>query len=197
MEQTETSTDVSRIVTPTVVLPASAGLAGTTAATNTAAFTPDVLAKLQEMEERSAQHEKNLRPDNTTDSYAADWRQWEQFCALLELPVTAITPGSLTAFVEWLWFQPGWKQGTYVAPSTIDRRLSGVVVTGRTDHRLVLDKTVAARARRVLKAKVKAMEMTKETRGRGRRPRCSPSTCAPPWSPPPTTGWASGTAPSG
>ncbi|MCQ4045837.1 integrase [Streptantibioticus rubrisoli] len=170
MEQTETSTDVRHVVTPSLVLPASAGPAGTTAATTAAAFTPDVLAKLQELEERSAQHEKNLRPDNTTDSYAADWRQWEQFCALLELPVTAITPGSLTAFVEWLWWQPGWKKGTYTAPSTIDRRLSGVVVTGRTDHRLVLDKTVAARARRVLKAKVKEMEKTKETRGRGPAP---------------------------
>lgn len=86
MEQNETSTDVRHVVTPSLVLPASAGPAGTTAATNAAAFTPDVLAKLQELEERSAQHEKNLRPDNTTDAYAADWRQWEQFCALLELP---------------------------------------------------------------------------------------------------------------
>ncbi|CAM5596880.1 hypothetical protein AB0D47_36220 [Streptomyces sp. NPDC048376] len=138
-------------MTPAVVLPASAGPAGTTAATDAAAFSPNVLAKLQELEERSAKHEKNLRPDNTTDSYTADWRQWTQFCALLELPVTAITPGSLTAFVEWLWVQPGWRKGTYTAPSTIDRRLSGVVVTGRADNHLVLDKTVAARARRVLR----------------------------------------------
>ncbi|MDO0923983.1 hypothetical protein QQY24_00375 [Streptomyces sp. TG1A-8] len=167
MEQTGTSADVRHVVTPTVVLlPASAGPVAGTAET----FTPDVLAKFQELGERSAQHEKNLRPKNTSDSYAADWKQWEQFCALLELPVTAITPGSLTAFVEWLWWQPGWKEGTYTAPSTIDRRLSGVVVTGRTGHHLVLDKTVAARARRVLKAKVKEMEKTKETRGRGLAP---------------------------
>ena len=45
-----------------------------------------------------------------------------------------------------------------------------MVVTGRTYHRLVLDKTVAARARRVLKAKVKEMQKTKETRGRGPAP---------------------------
>ncbi|MGW7645483.1 hypothetical protein [Streptomyces bobili] len=76
----------------------------------------------------------------------------------------------MTAFVEWLWVQPGWRKGTYTAPSTIDRRLSGVVVTGRTDHGLVPDKTVAARARRVLKVKVKEMEKTKETRGRGPAP---------------------------
>ncbi|MFG3369654.1 integrase [Streptomyces sp. NPDC048156] len=170
MEHTGTSADASRVVTPSLVLPASAGPAGTTAATTAAAFSPDVLAKLAELEQRSAQHEKDLRPQNTCDSYAADWKQWEEFCALLDLPVTAITPGSLTAFVEWLWVQPGWKKGTCTAPSTIDRRLSGVVVTGRTDHHLVLDKTVAARARRVLKAKVKKMEETGERRGRGPAP---------------------------
>ncbi|MBA2949598.1 tyrosine-type recombinase/integrase [Streptomyces sp. PSKA28] len=117
-----------------------------------------------------------MRPKNTAESYAADWKQWTEFTALLGIPVTAITPGSLTAFVEWLWFQPGWKKDTdgrpvsYMAPSTIDRRLSGVVVTGRTDHRLLLDKTVAARARKVLKAKVREMEKTGEKRGRGPAP---------------------------
>lgn len=73
MEPTQTSTDVRRVVTPTVVQPASTGPVAGTAET----FSPDVFAKLQELEERSAQHEKSLRPDNTTDSYAADWRQWE------------------------------------------------------------------------------------------------------------------------
>ncbi|WP_311766723.1 integrase [Streptomyces rhizosphaericus] len=72
--------------------------------------------------------------------------------------------------MEWLWVQPGWRAGTFTAPSTIDRRVSGVVVTGRTDYDLKLDKTVAARARRVLKAKVKTMEKTSETRGRGKAP---------------------------
>jgi integrase len=153
-------------VAPSLILPATSGAAGGTPA----GFTPDVLAKLAELEERSAQHEQNLRPTNTVDSYAADWKQWEAFTALLELPVTAITPGSLTAFVEWLWWQPGWKPGTYTAPSTIDRRLSGVVVTGRTEHGLLLAKTVASRARRVLKAKVRELEKTGETRGRGPAP---------------------------
>ncbi|MGX1762277.1 hypothetical protein ACWIG5_36165 [Streptomyces lydicus] len=93
-------------------------------------FDDEVLAKLAELEKRSAQHAIDLRPQNTVEGYAADWKQWETFCALLGLPTTAITPGSLTAFVEWLWVQPGWKAGTFTAPSTIDRRLSGVVVTG-------------------------------------------------------------------
>ncbi|WP_257586057.1 tyrosine-type recombinase/integrase [Streptomyces sp. NEAU-sy36] len=159
-----THTDIERAAASGLVLPATADL------TAPAEFTPDVLAKLQDLEDRSRVHEQNSRPDNTRDSYAADWKHWETFCALLGLPVAAITPGSLTAFVEWLWVQPGWKPGTYTAPSTIDRRLSGVVVTGRTQLNLRLDKTVAARARTVLKAKVKEMEKTKEKRGRGPAP---------------------------
>jgi hypothetical protein len=177
------------VVTPSLILPATAG--ATAPAT---AFTPDVLAKLQELEERSAQHKQDLRPQNTTDGYRADWKQWEQFTALLGLPVTAITPGSLTAFVEWLWFQPGWKPGTYTAPSTIDRRLSGVVVTGRTEYKLLLPKTVAARARRVLKAKVKELQKSEEIRGRGPAPALLASTCAPRCWPPPPTASASATA---
>lgn len=159
-----TGTDLERAAATGLILPATANL------TAPAEFTPDVLAKLQELEDRSRAHEESLKPDNTRDSYAADWKQWEQFCALLDLPPAAITPGSLTAFVEWLWVQPGWKAGTFTAPSTIDRRLSGVVVTGRTRLQLRLDKTVASRARSVLKAKVKEMEKTREQRGRGPAP---------------------------
>ncbi|MFH8343118.1 integrase [Streptomyces sp. AM6-12] len=154
------------VVSPSLILPADAGTSPVPGAT----FAPDVLARLEQMEERSKKHEQDLRPENTTDAYAADWKVWEQFCTLLDLPPTAITPGSLTAFVEWLWWQPGWRPGTCTAPTTIDRRLSGVVVTGRTEYGLVLDRTVGARARRVLKAKVKQMEKTDETRGRGSAP---------------------------
>ncbi|MFJ6792080.1 hypothetical protein [Streptomyces angustmyceticus] len=45
-----------------------------------------------------------------------------------------------------------------------------MVVTGRTDYKLALDRTVAARARRVLKAKVKQLQKTEEVRGRGPAP---------------------------
>jgi hypothetical protein len=74
---------------------------------------------------------------------------------------------------------------------------SGVVVTGRTDHHLVLDKAVAARARRVLKAKVKELEKTKEVRGRGPAPALFAEHLRATVVAAPTTGWASGTAPSG
>ncbi|MFD3889960.1 site-specific integrase [Streptomyces microflavus] len=148
-----------------LIVPAAAGPLA-----DAAAYTPDVLAKLQELEQRSKEHEQNLRPQNTVDGYAVDWAHWERFTALLGLPITAITPGSLTAFVEWLWWEPGWKPGTCTAPSTIDRRLSGVVVTGRSRYNLLLSKTVASRARAVLRAKVRELEKGEEVRGRGPAP---------------------------
>lgn len=105
-------------------------------------------------------------------SYAADWKQWTEFTALLGLPVTASTPGSLTAFITWLRVQPGRKKGTFNAPSTIDRPLSGAVVTGHTQHQPLPHKTVATRAHLAFKAKVKKMEKTNEVRGRGLASRC-------------------------
>ncbi|GES32548.1 hypothetical protein AB0G60_16975 [Streptomyces angustmyceticus] len=113
-------------------------------------FDDEVLAKLAEREKRSAQHEIDLRPQNTVEGYAADWKQWETFCALLGLPTTA-APGALTAFVEWLWVQPGWKAGTFTSPSTIDRRLSGVVVTGRTEYKITIDVRVSKASPRKVK----------------------------------------------
>ncbi|MFE1028279.1 hypothetical protein ACFW5I_27555 [Streptomyces sp. NPDC058818] len=41
--------------------------------------------------------------------------------------------------VEWLWTQPGGKKGTCTAPSTIDRRISGTVVSARAEHEVRLE----------------------------------------------------------
>ncbi|MFI9809549.1 integrase [Streptomyces sp. NPDC052301] len=73
-------------------------------------------------------------------------------------------------YVEWLWTQPGGKKGTFTAPSTIDRRISGTVVSARADHGLRLEDGVARLARNRLKQLVKEMEENGETRGRGQAP---------------------------
>ncbi|MFD4974684.1 hypothetical protein [Streptomyces sp. NPDC058424] len=72
--------------------------------------------------------------------------------------------------------KPGQKPGKLTAPSTIDRRLSGVVVTARRQLKLQLAEDVAEEARALLKAKVKEMEKAGETRGQGRRRPCSSGT---------------------
>ncbi|MGW3990416.1 hypothetical protein [Streptomyces sp. NPDC004830] len=60
--------------------------------------------------------------------------------------------GTLVLFVEWCWLQPGRWPGTLLASATIDRRLSGIVVTARHQHRLPLPEDVAEEARALLQA---------------------------------------------
>ncbi|MEU0398233.1 integrase [Streptomyces sp. NPDC006208] len=67
-------------------------------------------------------------------------------------------------FTEWLWTQPGSKPGTCTAPSTIDRRLSGTVVSARTEHGVTPEEGVARLACNRLKQLVKQMEANGETR---------------------------------
>ncbi|MEU3948600.1 hypothetical protein ACH5AU_27685 [Streptomyces albidoflavus] len=107
------------------------------------------------------------RSKRTRSGYAQDWIVWSRFCAETDLPQLSVTSGALVRFVEWLWVQPGWKKGTRAAPSTIDRRIWGTVVTARTEHGLVLDRSVARGARERLKQLVELTGDDIETRGRG------------------------------
>ncbi|MEU5218503.1 tyrosine-type recombinase/integrase [Streptomyces sp. NPDC020807] len=110
------------------------------------------------------------RPESTRNAYEQDWTVWRKFTTEKRLPLLAVEEGTLVAFVHWLWQQPGKKAGTLTAPSTIDRRISGVVVTARKQHRLKLDPDVGALARELLKALVKEMEKAGEQRGTGKAP---------------------------
>lgn len=114
------------------------------------------------------------RPENTRDGYEQDWGTWEKFAAEKGLPVLAIEEGTLVAFVHWLWQQPGKKAGTNTAPSTVERRLSGVISTARKEHGLTLDRKVASLAREYLRALLKQMEKGGEVRGTGPAPALLP-----------------------
>jgi site-specific recombinase XerD len=72
-------------------------------------------------------HAATLRPSETKRAYAADFKVWQSFTTSKGLPVDAITRGTLRAFVHHLW-------DTGSAPTTIDRRLAGVVVTLRREY---------------------------------------------------------------
>jgi integrase len=133
-------------------------------------FDEDLLARLAELDEASAKYVADKKPKNTKKAYESDWRVWQGFCLQLQIPFTAITVGTLTAFVEWLWTQPGYKPGMFTSPNTIDRRLAGVVVTGRDRYGLKLDQDIALRARELLKRLKEEMEEKGERRGVGKAP---------------------------
>lgn len=94
----------------------------------------DVLAALDIGADRYlAENQKT----NTKRSYDGDWAAWQQYCAQLGIPATSNTRGALVGFVVWLQNKPPSPrdlahdpaaQPRPQAPSTIDRRLAGVVV---------------------------------------------------------------------
>ncbi|WP_306324125.1 MULTISPECIES: tyrosine-type recombinase/integrase [unclassified Streptomyces] len=130
-------------------------------------FAADVEDRLAALDREATAHVEDHRPEKTKKGYGADWGAWLRFCAERDVPPAAVRTGTLVAFTEWCWTQPGQRPGTFLAPSTIDRRLSGVVVTARRLHKLQLSKDVAEEARALLKAKTKALAKTGQTRGRG------------------------------
>lgn len=109
-----------------------------------AAYDPETAARLAALDAVSDQHAAALRPTNTTRAYGADWRAWLEFTAAKDLPATAASRGTLRAFIAWLW-----ESGA--APSTIDRRLAGVVVTLRREHRVTINPDDTRAARELLK----------------------------------------------
>ncbi|MEV5107589.1 hypothetical protein ACFQ7G_19585 [Streptomyces massasporeus] len=100
-------------------------------------FDASAEARLSRLDTEATAHVEKNRPERTRTGYAADWNAWLRFCAERDLPPAAVRTGTLVAFVEWCRHQParppkpGREPGPLTAPSTIDRSLSGVVVTAR------------------------------------------------------------------
>jgi integrase len=124
-------------------------------------YDPETADRLAALDAASDWHAEQMRPDNTQSAYRDDWNAWLEFTAATGLPLTAATRGTLRAFVIWLW-----EAGR--APTTIDRRLAGLVVTLRRDHRVVINPDDTAAARQLLKDCVrKSAELREAPRGRG------------------------------
>ncbi|MFE5847692.1 integrase [Streptomyces niveus] len=153
------------------VTPGSASRPPATAAPG--AFDAATEERLARLDHEATAHVEGNRPDKTREGYAADWNVWLRFCAERDLPPAAVRTGTLVGFVEWCWIRParepkpGRPPGRLTAPATIDRRISGVVVTARRRLKLQLQEDIAEEARALLKAKVKQMEKDGEVRGYG------------------------------
>lgn len=131
-------------------------------------------AVLDSLDDLAKKEEKETRPDNTQKAYTADWREWEHFTGTFGLPLLSVRSGTLAAFARWMWDgRPHDPRGLakLLSPATIDRKLSGVVITARDNpHRMELPRDVALNARTLLARWVKEMEQAGESRGRGKAP---------------------------
>lgn len=115
------------------------------AGTELAAHDPAV-AVLAALEQGAEEHIAAARPRKTKVSYANDWNLWIEFHGWLaertghELPLTAVTKGTMVSFTVWL------DEVKEAAPNSIDRRITGVTVTARSQGAEVpKEATLAAR----------------------------------------------------
>lgn len=131
-----------------------------------AEFDAPTRARLDVLDAASDTEADEQRPENTTRSYASDWKTWEAFCARLQTPVTAATRGTLRAFVKYLW------EYEHRAYSTVDRKLAGVAVTlRRPPFGVLVDPDATRAARELLKDyRRKARAAEEPERGRGKAP---------------------------
>lgn len=117
---------------------------------------------LDALDAASDEHAAAMRPANTVRGYAGDWKAWERFTAEAGIPLTAASRGTLRAFVASLW-------DAGAAPSTVDRRITGVVVTLRREHRVEVSREDTKAARELLKDYIRAAATAQApARGRGR-----------------------------
>jgi integrase len=118
------------------------------------------------------------RETNTRRAYDTDWRVWQHYCTTLGIDETANTIGALVGFIKWLQDKPPTAEELALdpdaqprpqAPSTIDRRLAGVVVT-LTDLGHEPPGAAKKAARQALSVYRKQLTKDSTTLGRGRAP---------------------------
>lgn len=128
-------------------------------------YDPTTTARLAALDDASDNYAAQQRPANTRRGYAADWKTWQEFTEPRGIPHTAATRGTLRAYVTWLWNERRY------ARTTIDRKLAGLAVTLRTDHRILVDPVATEAARKLLKDLTRqAAERKEAPRGRGKAP---------------------------
>lgn len=116
--------------------------------------------RLAALEEAAETYVASQRPANTLRAYASDWRTWEDYTAEAGIPLFSGTAGALVGFVWWL------ESRKRAAPSTIDRRLTGVTVTLR-HHQVQVDRVATQAARHALAGYQRRLAETGTVRGRG------------------------------
>lgn len=132
-------------------------------------YDDQLTAALDRVDEAGAEYARSTTPDNTRLSYESDWRAWMRFATEKGFPLTAGSRrGVLVAYTKWLWEQGG-EKGEPLSPATVERRLSGLIVTLRREYDVLTDPDHGREARTLIRALAKeAAKANERARGRGK-----------------------------
>ncbi|OEV12984.1 hypothetical protein [Streptomyces nanshensis] len=130
-------------------------------------------AVLAALEEEAEEDLWGARAAKSRTGYARDWVVWQDFHDWLaerkghRLPDTAVTRGTMVAFVKWL------DQVVKAPPNTIDRRVTGVTVTARRPpYRVEVPKEATLAARELIRKW--RLDPVRMARGRGKAAALTP-----------------------
>jgi hypothetical protein len=127
-----------------------------------------VRVRIAAIDAEAAAYLRATRPASTSRAYAGDWKAWTPFCARMGLPELMFSPGLLTAFAVHLWHGDPQTGLAPAAPSTIRRRISGVVVTLR-DHGVAVPRGAAEPAYTAVdRLEREHAQASEQPRGRGK-----------------------------
>jgi integrase len=130
-------------------------------------------AVLAALDQAATKYLADRRPGKTKSGYARDWVLWREFLDWVgertgQRPAdTDLTKGTMVSFVVWL------DQVKRAAPTSIDRRITGVTVTARREHGVTVPKEATEGAREALKPL--KLDPTRIARGRGKAPAATPA----------------------
>jgi integrase len=131
-----------------------------------------VAAVLAALDTKAAENLYEDRPDKTKKGYARDWQLWQEFHGWLaeqtgvRLPDSALTVGTFVGFVKWL------DQVKEAAPTSIERRVTGVASEAR---RYGHEVPKAARAAATQALKPLKLDKKRQQRGRGKASPLTPA----------------------
>lgn len=130
-------------------------------------------AVLAAFNQAATKHLADNRPQKTKSGYARDWALWLEFLDWSaerlghRVDDTDLTKGTMVAFVVWL------DQVKLAAPNSIDRRITGVTVTARSEYGVTVPKDATKAAREALKPLKLAPDRI--ARGRGKAKAANPA----------------------
>lgn len=130
-------------------------------------LSPERIAELDATTRRYVNELKSA--DNTKRAFIQDWDRWSEFCTENNVHPLTVSSGLLVLFVQWLAAGDPETGRDPAAPSTVIRRLSGVMAGWKANDQDV-PHGITSDARKMVEVYQRWLAENNEQRGRGQAP---------------------------